>query len=172
MPLCTRRTPNVAQDLTPFSVSQMTIAPARKQLPEHKHSIARMRFGWFWQEMISRDTFPHFFHSISLAHRSATGQAGGTGYSPAPVQDSLGGNTKTVMCTCIGPVDYNYDETMSTLRYAHRAKSIKNKPRTCQMCQRRASSWAKPQRPWDRCILRFKLWFLQCQIVLVGGKNP
>ncbi|CAK9084695.1 Kinesin-like protein KIF3A (Microtubule plus end-directed kinesin motor 3A) [Durusdinium trenchii] len=46
------------------------------------------------------------------------------------LQDSLGGNTKTVMCTCIGPVDYNYDETMSTLRYAHRAKSIKNKPRT------------------------------------------
>lgn len=45
------------------------------------------------------------------------------------LQDSLGGNTKTVMCTCIGPVDYNYDETMSTLRYAHRAKSIKNKPR-------------------------------------------
>lgn len=45
------------------------------------------------------------------------------------LQDSLGGNTKTVMCACIGPVDYNYDETMSTLRYAHRAKSIKNKPR-------------------------------------------
>ena len=44
-------------------------------------------------------------------------------------QDSLGGNTKTVMCACIGPVDYNYDETLSTLRYAHRAKSIKNKPR-------------------------------------------
>ena len=34
-----------------------------------------------------------------------------------------------MMCACIGPVDYNYDETMSTLRYAHRAKSIKNKPR-------------------------------------------
>ena len=33
------------------------------------------------------------------------------------------------MCACIGPVDYNYDETLSTLRYAHRAKSIKNKPR-------------------------------------------
>lgn len=45
------------------------------------------------------------------------------------LQDSLGGNTKTVMCACIGPVDYNYDETLSTLRYAHRAKSIKNKPR-------------------------------------------
>merc|ERR1719399_1896575 len=45
------------------------------------------------------------------------------------LQDSLGGNTKTVMCACIGPVDYNYDESLSTLRYAYRAKSIKNKPR-------------------------------------------
>jgi len=45
------------------------------------------------------------------------------------LQDSLGGNTKTVMCANIGPVDYNYDETLSTLRYAYRAKSIKNKPR-------------------------------------------
>ena len=27
-----------------------------------------------------------------------------------------------------GPADYNYDETMSTLRYANRAKNIKNKP--------------------------------------------
>lgn len=26
-------------------------------------------------------------------------------------------------------ISYNYDETMSTLRYAHRAKSIKNKPK-------------------------------------------
>jgi len=45
------------------------------------------------------------------------------------LQDSLGGNTKTVMCACVGPVDYNYDETLSTLRYAYRAKNIKNKPR-------------------------------------------
>jgi len=45
------------------------------------------------------------------------------------LQDSLGGNTKTVMCANLGPVDYNYDETLSTLRYAYRAKSIKNKPK-------------------------------------------
>lgn len=45
------------------------------------------------------------------------------------LQDSLGGNTKTVMVANIGPADYNYDETMSTLRYANRAKNIKNKPR-------------------------------------------
>lgn len=42
------------------------------------------------------------------------------------LQDSLGGNTKTVMIANVGPVDYNYDETLSTLKYADRAKSIKN----------------------------------------------
>ena len=45
------------------------------------------------------------------------------------LQDSLGGNTKTVMIAAISPADYNQDETLSTLRYASRAKSIKNKPR-------------------------------------------
>jgi hypothetical protein len=40
----------------------------------------------------------------------------------------LGGNTKTVMVAAISPADYNFDETLSTLRYANRAKNIKNKP--------------------------------------------
>lgn len=33
------------------------------------------------------------------------------------------------MIANIGPVDYNFDETISTLRYANRAKSIKNRPK-------------------------------------------
>jgi hypothetical protein len=45
------------------------------------------------------------------------------------LQDSLGGNTKTVMIANIGPADYNTEETLSTLRYASRAKSIQNKPK-------------------------------------------
>lgn len=45
------------------------------------------------------------------------------------LQDSLGGNTKTVMIANCGPADFNYKETLSTLRYANRAKNIKNKPR-------------------------------------------
>ncbi len=45
------------------------------------------------------------------------------------LQNSLGGNAKTVMCANCGPADYNYDETISTLRYANRAKNIKNKPK-------------------------------------------
>ena len=44
------------------------------------------------------------------------------------LQDSLGGNTKTTMVANAGPADYNYDESLSTLRYANRAKNIKNRP--------------------------------------------
>ena len=33
------------------------------------------------------------------------------------------------MASCISPADNNYDETLSTLRYANRAKNIKNKPK-------------------------------------------
>ncbi|KAI8441203.1 hypothetical protein MSG28_009429 [Choristoneura fumiferana] len=44
------------------------------------------------------------------------------------LQDSLGGNSKTIMIAAVGPASYNYDETITTLRYAHRAKAIKNKP--------------------------------------------
>eukprot|EP00040_Diaphanoeca_grandis_P018619 m.97925 g.97925 ORF g.97925 m.97925 type:complete len:721 (+) comp27023_c0_seq1:270-2432(+) len=42
------------------------------------------------------------------------------------LQDSLGGNSRTVMIAAFGPADYNYEETVVTLRYANRAKQIKN----------------------------------------------
>lgn len=45
------------------------------------------------------------------------------------LQDSLGGNAKTLMVANIGPASYNYEESLTTLRYANRAKNIKNKPR-------------------------------------------
>jgi len=45
------------------------------------------------------------------------------------LQDSLGGNTKTIMIAAVSPANYNYDETLSTLRYASRAKFIQNKPK-------------------------------------------
>ena len=43
------------------------------------------------------------------------------------LQESLGGNSATIMIAAISPADYNFDETISTLRYAKRAKSIENK---------------------------------------------
>lgn len=45
------------------------------------------------------------------------------------LMNSLGGNSKTVMFANIGPADYNFDETLSTLRYASAAKMIKNDPK-------------------------------------------
>uniref|UniRef100_A0A1I7U3R6 Kinesin-like protein n=2 Tax=Caenorhabditis tropicalis TaxID=1561998 RepID=A0A1I7U3R6_9PELO len=44
------------------------------------------------------------------------------------LQDSLGGNSFTVFMACISPADTNSVETLNTLRYADRAKQIKNKP--------------------------------------------
>jgi kinesin family member 16B len=44
------------------------------------------------------------------------------------LKDSLGGNSKTIMIAAISPADCNYGETLSTLRYANRAKNIVNKP--------------------------------------------
>ena len=41
--------------------------------------------------------------------------------------NSLGGNAKTVMIAALSPAGINHDETLSTLRYADRAKQIKNK---------------------------------------------
>src|SRR5712671_4083021 len=41
------------------------------------------------------------------------------------LKDSLGGNSKTAMIAAISPADY--EETLSTLRYADQAKKIKNK---------------------------------------------
>lgn len=44
------------------------------------------------------------------------------------LQDSLGGNSHTVMIACVSPADSNLEETLNTLRYADRARKIKNKP--------------------------------------------
>lgn len=44
------------------------------------------------------------------------------------LKDSLGGNSKTIMIAALSPADCNYGETLSTLRYANRAKNIINKP--------------------------------------------
>ncbi|KAK1406714.1 hypothetical protein QVD17_38322 [Tagetes erecta] len=55
------------------------------------------------------------------------------------LQDSLGGNSKTVMIACVSPADTNAEETLNTLKYANRARNIQNKaivnrdPVTAQM---------------------------------------
>ncbi|XP_050291792.1 kinesin-like protein KIN-4A isoform X1 [Quercus robur] len=44
------------------------------------------------------------------------------------LQDSLGGNSKTVMIACVSPADINAEESLNTLKYANRARNIQNKP--------------------------------------------
>ena len=45
------------------------------------------------------------------------------------MQDSLGGNSKTLMIANVSPAALNFEETVSTLRFADRAKGIKNQAR-------------------------------------------
>ena len=74
----------------------------------------------------------------------------------------MGGNTKTVMIANIGPADYNMDETLSTLRYASRAKHIENKPRI-------------NEDPKDAMLREFQeeINRLREQLQMAGGKvNP
>lgn len=44
------------------------------------------------------------------------------------LQDSLGGNSQTVMIACISPLETDFDESLNTLKYAYRARKIQNKP--------------------------------------------
>jgi len=43
------------------------------------------------------------------------------------LQDSLGGNAHTLMLACVSPAEYNAAETTNTLKYANRARNIKNR---------------------------------------------
>lgn len=72
---------------------------------------------------------------MSLSSNSSSSQRSRTVFIPYRdsvltwlLKDSLGGNSKTIMIAAISPADCNYGETLSTLRYANRAKNIINKP--------------------------------------------
>ncbi|VDQ09203.1 unnamed protein product [Trichobilharzia regenti] len=43
------------------------------------------------------------------------------------LQDSLGGNSRTIMIACISPSDCDFLETLNTLKYANRARNIRNR---------------------------------------------
>ncbi|KAI8850321.1 P-loop containing nucleoside triphosphate hydrolase protein [Chytridium lagenaria] len=44
------------------------------------------------------------------------------------LQDSLGGNAKTLMVACVSSMENDFEETLNTLKYAERARKIQNKP--------------------------------------------
>ena len=62
-------------------------------------------------------------------------------------------------CANIGPADYNYDETISTLRYANRAKNIKNKARI-------------NEDPKDALLRQFQKEIEELKKKLVEGNEP
>ena len=74
------------------------------------------------------------------------------------LQDSLGGNSHTLMIACVSPADSNLEETISTLRYADRARKIKNKPIV-----------NKDPRNEELSRLRIQVQQLQMQLLGNGG---
>ena len=44
------------------------------------------------------------------------------------LQDCLGGNSNTYMIACVSPAESNFEESLSTLKYASKAMNIKNTP--------------------------------------------
>jgi kinesin family protein 1/kinesin family protein 3/17 len=72
-------------------------------------------------------------NALAEAEKSSKGHKGGKAHIPYRdskltrlLQDSLGGNARTLMIAAISPAADNFEETLSTLRYADRAKQIKN----------------------------------------------
>jgi hypothetical protein len=69
--------------------------------------------------------------NILAEHASGKGKGKVVPYREAALtrilQTALGGNAKTIMICAISPAFLNYEETLGTLRYADRAKKIKNK---------------------------------------------
>lgn len=64
-----------------------------------------------------------------------------------PVQDSLGGNSRTVMIAHISPASSAFEESRNTLTYAGRAKNIKTRVRDPWSVPQGPPSWAKIRAP-------------------------
>jgi len=74
------------------------------------------------------------------------------------LQDSLGGNSRTLMIACVSPADANFEETLNALRYANRARNIKNKP-------------VVNRDPNSSQIAMLKAQIAQLKLQLYGGNN-
>ncbi|XP_023287715.1 osmotic avoidance abnormal protein 3 [Orussus abietinus] len=75
------------------------------------------------------------------------------------LRDSLGGNARTLMIACVSPSDADADETLSTLRYAARARCIKNKP-------------IVNEDPKDALLRQYQLELQRLRKLLEGSDNP
>ena len=66
------------------------------------------------------------------------------------LQDSLGGNSRTVMVCCVSPSEASFQETLSTLKFAQRAKRVRNKVQT--------RSWRLAACVWSASRLEKSRW--------------
>lgn len=79
------------------------------------------------------------------------------------LQDSLGGNSRTLMVACISPSDVDFMETLSTLKYANRARNIRNKIVVNQDSNSKQIEQLRQQ------VASLQLQLTHCQSVEGGG---
>ncbi|ELU00840.1 hypothetical protein CAPTEDRAFT_171489 [Capitella teleta] len=75
------------------------------------------------------------------------------------LKNALGGNSKTVMIAALSPADINYEETLSTLRFADRAKAIK-------------TTAVINESPTDKLIRELREENEKLKAMMAGGKIP
>jgi Kinesin motor domain len=86
------------------------------------------------------------------------------------LQDSLGGNSKTIMIACVSPADYNLDESINTLRYATTARSIQNTATQNIVQSLSKEEVAKLQR--ENQLLKLHVEELQRTVRLLSETSP
>jgi len=85
------------------------------------------------------------------------------------LQDSLGGNSRTIMVACVSPADFNLDETVTTLRYATNARNIKNTATRNVVKSLSPEEAAKLQR--ENQLLKAQVQDLQATIRKMGADH-
>jgi len=80
-------------------------------------------------------------------------------------QDSLGGNSRTLMVACVTTADIYLEESLNTLKYANRARDIKNKPKINR--ERAGHMQGIQVQPLGVLIGQFRLYYPQAVLELM-----
>ena len=102
--------------------TQTRFAHRRSAVYDGRYSLANF-LSAFWAPCKA----PKYSVSISAYVFWAPCKAPKSAQEICYLQDSLGGNSRTVMVACVSPADDSFGESLSTLKYANRAKNIRNR---------------------------------------------